>query len=190
VPLRSGDRLDVYVDVDPLLHFDIAVLDPTGSVVSESDYSTVAVVAMDGEYYIRAQTTDAYVTYGLRLSVTRGQPCAANPEGPNFTFDHSTPEVQGDLFGRTICPGEANWYVIAASRGQTVKAELDSTPTDGVINVALFDSDGQKQLAANTTTDAVQKVSTSTFSGAKVYVKVFGADPTVQNTYDLHLLVQ
>jgi hypothetical protein len=189
IPLRSGDRIDVFVVIDTLLKFDIAVLDPTGAVMIESDFSTWTVAPVDGDYFIRAQSADYYVRYGLRISVTRGTPCDPDENEPNNTYDAAKLVSQGDLFGQSICAGDLDWFLVAANRGQTVEVTLNTTPEDGEIDIALFDTAGLKKLAESANAVPTQVVSTNAFAGNGVYVKVFGNGP-IQNKYDLSVRVR
>ncbi len=189
VALEDGDRLSLIIDADPLLDFHVAILDGAGDVVAQGDLSAEAQVSVPGEYYVRLTSQDAYVRYGLRATVSRGIPCQADPGEPNEDFQHATILPQGDTYGRTICPGDLDFYAVAVAPGDTVEVQLTSSPLDGPLDLTLFDSTGTHEVASSATTDEVQSVTAPVLAGSRVYVEVAGDDPTVQNSYDLHLAV-
>ncbi len=190
IALARGDRLQVVVDVDPLLSFDIALLNATGDLVTTGDLALDATVSVAGDYYVRARSLDLYVRYGLRTTVSRGVPCDADPEEPNEDFQHAVALPVGDTFGRTICPGDVDYYGIAAAPGQQVEVQLTSAPLEGPLTMTIFDSSGVRQLGTSATAAEVQSVSVGILSGTKAYVRVQGDGAAVQNSYDLHLSVR
>jgi hypothetical protein len=129
------------------------------------------------------------VRYGLRISVTRGVPCDPDDYESNNEYGTANIVSQGDLYGLSICPGDADWFLVAATHGQTVEATLSATPEDGEIDIALFDRVGLKKLDESAEPLSMQTVSTNAFAGDGVYVKVYGAQGSVQNKYDLSVRV-
>lgn len=188
--LARGDRLQVVVDVDPLLNFDLAVLDATGNLVAQGELAVDATVSVPGDYYVRARSSDAYVRYGLRTTVSRGVPCDADPEEPDDDFQHAAVLPPGDTFGKTICPGDVDFYAVAVQVGQTLEVQMTSSPLDGDLDLYLYASNGTRELARSATSAEVESATTAILSGNRVYVKVVGATPAVQNRYDLHVTVK
>lgn len=189
VPLVRGDRLQVVVDVDTLLNFDVAILGPVGELLAQSDFAVSTVANVDGNYLVRASSRDAYVRYGLRLAVSRGVPCDEDDSEPNDDYVTATPLERGDLFQRTICPANEDWYQVAVQPGQTVEVELVSSPLDGDLDLYLYDAD-RSLLDSSVTAAENELVTSAAFTGNRVFVKVAGATASVQNRYDLHVRVR
>lgn len=190
VALGRGDRIQVVVDVDPLLDFEISILDATGAELDTGDLAADAVASVAGDHFVRARSQDAYVRYGLRATVARGVPCDADPEEPNEAFQAAAALPLGDSFGKTICPGDADWFAVSVAPGQQVEVSLGSAPLDGPLEIALFDSTGVKQLATSATSAELQTVRAIPLGGSRVYVRVKGVSPSVQNKYDLAVSVR
>lgn len=189
LPLEAGDMLQVVVNVDTLLSFDVAVLGPVGEVLAQSDFAVSAPANVAGDYFVRASSRDAYVRYGLRLTVSRGIPCTDDGDEPNDDYVHATPLLPGDWFGKQICPSNADWFMVAVLPGETVTVKMESTPLDGDLDLFLYDSDGTTPLDQSATVSETERVTSSTFTGNRVYVKVVGALPLVRNAYDLRVQV-
>jgi len=188
--LARGDRVQALVDVDPLLNFDISLLTGTGDVVAQGSYAVDGTVALAGDYYVRTSSRDAYVRYGLRITVSRGIPCDPDANEPNDDAMHATPTPPGDQFGTSLCPGDADWYQVAVTRGKRVVAQLDSAPADGQIDIVLLDGDGARVLDRNAASAETETVSSTAFTGTRVYLKVSGATDWVQSSYDLHVYLR
>lgn len=185
LPLARGDRLLVVAEVDVLVPFSLAILDPTGAAIATGNLSVDATVAVAGDHYVRATSTDAYVRYGLRLALSRGVPCDADDGEPNESWVQATPIGPGDHYGLSLCPGDEDWYTVSVPFGQRLEVDLLSTALSGDLDLELYDSDGRRLLAASATPDDVERVSAAGFSGSRAYVRVKGASRTVQNRYDL-----
>lgn len=188
--LARGDRLQVVIDVDPLLNFEVAILNETGDVVDSGDLAADAVVAVEGDYYVRTRSQDAYVRYALRATVSRGIPCDADPEEPNEDFQHAAALPRGDTYAKSLCPGDVDFYVVQAASGQLVEVGLTTTPLDGALELTLYDSTGTRELAKSATAAEVQTVRGTLLSGSRAYVKVKGASSGTQNRYDLAVTVR
>ena len=185
VALAAGDRIQVVVDVDPLLNFDVALLDAAGGPVAEGQLAVDATVYVGGTYYVRSRSLDAYVRYDLRATVSRGIPCALDPEEPNEQFQAAKALAEGDTRGRTICPGDVDFYAVAAAPGDKVSVMLTTSAVDGPLTLALLDGSGTKTLATSEQAADTQTVTATPTSGTRLYVRVQGAASDVQNGYDL-----
>ncbi len=189
IALENGDELSVIIDVDPLLSFHVDILDGAGDVVGSGDLAADIVASVAGDYYVELTSQDAYVAYGIHATVARSIPCPADPGEPNEDFQHATALPVGDSYGFTICPGDVDYYAVAVQPGDTVQVELSSTPDNGLLTLTMYDSTGTHEIAQSSTTDPVQTVQATVVTGNRVYVEVAGSDPTVQNSYDLHVAV-
>jgi hypothetical protein len=185
VALAAGDRLQVVVDVDPLLNFDVALLDAAGVPVAEGQLAVDATVYVGGTYFVRTRSIDPYVRYDLRATVSRGIPCALDPEEPNEQFQAAKALAEGDTRGRTVCPGDVDFYAVAAQPGDKVSVTLATSAVDGPLTLALFDASGTTLLADSEQAADAQTVTATPTSGSRVYVRVRGAAADVQNGYDL-----
>jgi hypothetical protein len=185
VALAAGDRLQVVVDVDLLLHFDIALVDETGVSVAEGQFAIDTTIYTGGTYYIRTRSRDPYVTYDLRAAVSRGVPCALDAEEPNEQFQAAKELVEGDTRGRTICPGDVDFYAVAVQPGDRVTVTLNTTALDGLLSLSLLDGSGTTVVSSSEEAVDVQSVSATVTSGSRLYLRVRGGAPTVQNGYDL-----
>jgi len=187
--LAAGDRLEVIVDVDPLLNFDVALIDATGSTVAEGALAIDATVYVGGTYFVRTRSQDAYVRYDLRATVSRGVPCTLDPEEPNEQFQAARALVEGETRGRTVCPGDVDFYAVAAQPGDKVSVTLTTSAVLGPLTLALVDGSGTNVLASSSDETDSQTVTAtvmpSTTSVSRLYVRVQGAAPDVQNGYDL-----
>lgn len=189
--LVNGDHVDIVVDtpIGALFPFNIQLLDASNAVIaSSSNFALDAVVSVSGTYYVRAQSTDAYVNYGLRISITRGTPCPPGPGSPSDTYLQADPLTAGDNFSISLCPGDKDWFQISVPHGQRLTVQLDTTVSFGALDLFLYDSDGTTLLDSNTDLVDMKSVTSNAFSGSspKAYVRV-SADPGTQNVYDLHL---
>lgn len=189
VSLENGDRAQVAVDVDTLLNFDVAILGPVGEVLSQSDFAVRATANVDGDYYVRTRTDDAYVRYGLRLTVSRGIPCVDDEYEPNDSFLSASPMDPGDYLGLQVCPGNADWYQVSVREGDKLDVRIEMTALQGDLDLFLYDSDGKTLLGSSATVLDVEQVQTAVFTGSRVYAKVVGAAATTRNAYDLKIRV-
>jgi Cys-rich repeat protein len=185
--LARGDRLQASVECDPLIPFEIALLGATGEVIAGGDLVADGTVSVAGDYFVRTRSRDAYVRYGLRLAVSRGVPCDEDPEEPNNTFVAATEAGAGELYQKTICPADEDWYVVAVTRDQRFEAELVSSPADGDLDLTLFDENRLVLARSPAAPAEAEEVSSATFTGTRLYLKVAGAGSGVQNGYDLRI---
>lgn len=190
VPLKRGDRLLAVVDVDPLLNADIALLGLAGEVLAEGEFALTATVSVDGTYVLRLSSRDAYVRYGLRLTVSRGVPCDDDEDEENDDVTAAKPLEPGEYDRRSVCPADEDWWTIAVKSGDTVEVEVVHTALDGDLDVVLYDGDGRRELARSATTADTEIVRSNQFTGSRVYARVFGATPAQQNRYDLVVRVR
>ncbi len=186
VSLQNGDDLDVVFDGDSLAHIELTIMDGTGAVLADSTSLVVnAIVSVDGTYYVRAQSTDAWVPYGLTVSITRGTPCPPGPGAPNDTYLQAKPETQNDLYGLSLCPGDQDWFVVQVAPGQTLAVTLTTMVTDGELDLYLYDTNPSTLLDSNTAAVGMKTVQSNSFTGPRAYVHVDGADSATQNVYNL-----
>lgn len=191
LPLEAGDRLQVVVNVDTLLNFQISIHGPNGELLDESDDFALTVHAnVTGDYFIRARSSDAYVRYGLRVTVSRGVPCVDDDYEPNDSIQAATPLEPGDYFGLRICPSNVDWYMVPVNSGETLTVEMESTPSAGDLDLYLYDSNGVTLLAQSATVAEIERVTSTDFTERRAYVKVVGALPSVRNAYDLRVRVE
>jgi Cys-rich repeat protein len=201
--LQNGDVLTVVVTPQyALVPFDVAILDVAGNVLAESnDYSVAVTAPSDGTFYIRTETSDSYVNYGLQVSVTQGTPCTPFPASNSWAT--ALPETPGNLEQicdsdagpcgpPTVCPGGHGWYVLAVAPGQTLSVTLQTTALNGPLDLYLYDSNGTTLLGSSPVsmdTMNTQTASATGFSGHSGYVEVVPDQPGTGNTYSLQLLV-
>lgn len=191
LPLAAGDRFAVSVDADPLLPVDLALLDTNGRELNRStERYAEASALLGGDHYIRISSPDHTVAYGLRVFVTHGTPCVSDSDEPNDDFVSATRIVAGDRDGRTICPGDRDWYTLDVPLGATLDVELLSTPGENPLEIHLYDSNGTSLLVSGDGGSAVEVVRWTGFSGSRAYVLVRGANGGVQNGYDLRVRFQ
>jgi hypothetical protein len=200
--LQNGDLLNIVVTPQyALVPFDVAILDDQGNVLADSnDYSVGFTAPADGTYYIRTETSDTYVNYGLQVSVTQGTPCIPYP--PSNTYATALPETPGNLDQiclsdagpcgpPTVCPAGQGWYVVAVQPGQTLKVTLQTTALNGPLDLYLYDSNGTTLLGSSPVTMDTQNTQTASatgFSGHSGYVEVVPDQPGTGNTYSLQFL--
>lgn len=190
VGLQRGDRLRVVVETDLLVTFEVDLLGPSGETLARGDLVVEAVASVEGPHYIRCRSRDPHVPYALRLIASRGVPCDADAEEPNDDWLHATPIEQGDLFHRSICPGDEDWYVLTVPWGRTVVAELTHTPSQGPLEILLYDGDGQRLLDSSAELEETQRVQSNALSREKAFIRVKGGSSSVQNRYDLHVRLE
>ncbi len=190
--LQSGDRLQVNAVVDPLIMFELDFLDGSGNLLANGDYLVDNQVGATGDYFVRAKSRDAFVRYGLRVSLSHGVPCTEDGFDPNndYTHAHAADGSQNAYTNLQICSAQPDWFVVKIGAGQHVAATLDHDPTKGLINLYLHNSDGSSVAAKDATTAATKTLTfPGTPSAGLVYVEVRGDSPGVQNTYDLTVKV-
>ena len=192
VKLQRGDHLDVFVDADPLLgdYLDTRILDSSGRIITQGSLAVDRTVATDGTYYLRLQSQDPYVEYGLRLSVSKGVPCDDDHFEPNDDVGKpSALHAAGDYDKLTLCPADVDFLLLDVPAGKGVKVELNSTPTEGALDMLMLSVDGKTELARTTTTEAVEtaELAASQIVAGKVLLKILSADSRSHGEYFLHV---
>jgi hypothetical protein len=187
--LGRGDRIQTVVEVDPLLNFSIELLDGAAALLAAGDYVVDRTVNADGDYYLRCRSEDPYVKYGLRIMVSKGVPCDDDDDEPNNDRVHATPLSAGQ-YPLALCAADADWYAVQVPRGQKLKVSLQHTPTEGDLDLYLYDSDGATLLDQSATAQEIEVVETATTTAGVAYVKVVGGTTSAQNTYDLFVTLE
>lgn len=187
IALARGDRLQASVERDPLLPFEIALVSATGEVLDQGEFVADGTVSVAGDYFVRTRSSDQFVRYSLLLNDSRGVPCDDDVEEPNDGFVDATASAAGELYQQTICPGDEDWYVVAVETTQRFEAELASNPADGDLDVTLYDGNLRELARSPASPAEAEEVSSSSFRTTRLYVKVAGAGPGVQNVYDLRI---
>jgi hypothetical protein len=193
IALVNGDHVDIVVDTPngPLMPFDLALFDDSKAMITETtNFALDAVISVPGTYVLRAQSTDTYVQYGLRVSITRGVPCPTGPGSPSATYLDARATTSAGETGVSLCPGDKDWFQISVPRSQRLTVELDTTVLAGALDLYLYDSDGMTLLDSNLDLVDTKTVTSNAFTGTapKAYIKV-SASPGTQNVYDLKLTV-
>ena len=187
--LQSGDRIDALVETDPLLNFELDFLDGTGAQLASGALELGAQAGAGGDYYLRAKSMDAVVSYGLRLSLSHGQPCVEDAFDPNNDYLHAHPVDASQYYNLKLCPGAEDWFVARVGHGQELTARLDDDPTMGLVDLYLYDSDGRTVIGQDVTTSGTKTLQAGAASSGLVYVRVAGDSKGVQNAYDLAVKV-
>lgn len=190
--LLRGDHLDVFVDADPLLQdvMDARILDDSGRVLVRGSLAIDRTVSRDGDYFVRLSSSDAFVQYGLRISLSRGTPCDDDRFEPNDEL--STAGVlpgEGEHDKLTLCPSDVDLFLVDVPEGQGITVELHSIPTEGDIDLTVLTADGATELGRSATSSAVETVSVDAgaVTGGKVLVKVSSQDTRTRNEYFLRI---
>ena len=183
--LRSGDRVQVVSDADPLGSFDLSLLSPVGTVLDEAPLALQATAGSDGPYYLVARSNDASASYGLRVTVKGGPACDHNPAGSFPQPSLAAPLGPGPHYDLSACPGEETWFAVrVAGGGLEAKAALDPA-LGGAIGLALFDSDGATVLAQDQSGGPAPAVSAPGASGGVFFLRVRGLTPVANARFDL-----
>ncbi len=190
--LSRGDLLDVFVDADPLLEPVVTtrLLDPTGRIVGVGNLALDRMASRDGTFYLRMESTDPYVDYGLRLSISKGTPCGDDRFEPNDTPASATAvRDQGELNQLTLCGADVDYFLVDVPTGQGVSVELHYVPTEGDADLQLLTANGATVLGTSATTDPVETVQLTAgqIVGGQVLVKVSSADWRAHDSYYLRI---
>ncbi|MGC4121799.1 MAG: hypothetical protein QM765_45920 [Myxococcales bacterium] len=192
VKLTRGDRFDVFVDADPLFQdvMDTRLLDGTGRVLGQGALALDRTVSLDGTYYLRMQTSDAFVDYGLRIAISRGTPCDDDAFEPNDTAASAASlHDQGDYDKLTVCGLDRDWFLLDVPAGKKLRVELNYVPTEGAADLFVFAKDGTTQLGADQVTNPVQTVvvEAAAIVDGQVLIEVASLDERASAEYWLHV---
>ncbi len=195
VKLTRGDRLDVFVDADPLLHdrFHSRIVDGQGRILAEGGLAVERTVSEDGTYFLRFESDDAFVVYGLRLAIARGTPCDDDRFEPNQTFAAAASlHAQGDYDKLTVCGRDQDWFRLDVPAEKGVRVELHYVPSEGAADLAVWTSDGVKLLAKNDATGPVESVvvPASEIADGQVLVQVASLDDRAHAEYFLRVVYE
>ena len=190
--LGAGDQVSLTVSPPNLAgtNFTTVLYDPTGTQALGSGSLQVDTSApAAGTYPFVVRSTDARDDYTLRILVSRGTPCEDDAYEPDDSFTAAAPLDAGTHVNLMKCPNNADWYLVAVPRGQSLTATLRSDPTQGPLELDVYDSDGTTLLAKTTTTAPAEQVTVTDSSAGRVFLQVVAAS-TTQNAYDLDLVLQ
>jgi Cys-rich repeat protein len=200
VDLNAGDALDVVVDTDVLVQdsMDIRIIDAKQQVYSEGQLATEATVSLQGTYYVRVTSTDAWVPYSLRLIITQEQVCPSDIYEPNNTIAQATivPPTTEQLPPQgilTVCPGQGDYYELSTpAAGQSAEFQVFFVAGQPELDLYVYDTDGMTLIGQSTSSSPPQSVivSPSQVTGSHFYCEVVAADPRAQNQYYLQVTYQ
>jgi hypothetical protein len=159
--MARGDRLDVFVDADPMLDglLETRLLDAQGRVLVYGSLALDRTVAANGTYYLELQSTDSWVLYGLRLSISKGVPCDDDRFEPNDYKSMATSlNSAGEVDGLTICGPDVDYYFVRPPAGQGARIELHQEPTEGDLDLLVLAPDGVTELGRSETLEPVESV--------------------------------
>ncbi|MGI5862810.1 MAG: PPC domain-containing protein, partial [Myxococcales bacterium] len=191
--LSRGDRVDVFVDANPLLEgaLDARMLDAAGRTLSTGRLALSCTVADEGTYYLRMQSTDLWVEYGLRLSVSRGAPCDFDRFEDNDDPSAATVLPQaGDYDGLTICGTDQDFFALTVPPGAGARIELQHVPSEGDLDLFALTADGAIELARSATVAAVEAIelpASEIPEDGRILVKVASEDSRARSTYLLRI---
>jgi hypothetical protein len=192
VKLSRGDRLDVFVDADPLFQYvvDTRLLDQTGRALAQGALALDHTVSADATYFLRLQASDPFVDYGLRLTISRGTPCDDDRFEPNDQAASATAlHDQGDYDKLTLCGLDQDWFLLDVPSGDGLLAELHYQPTEGAADLFVYSPDGLTLLGRNSSTATVEsvRVDPAAITSPQVLLQVASTDERAHAEYWLHL---
>lgn len=182
--LSGGDRVQVVTDTDPLGSFELSLFAPGGPLLAQAPTALLATAGSTGGYLLRARTNDAAALYSLRVQVRAGEACVHSPPEPHLQPAQALPLGDGRSWGFSVCPGEETWFLLRTPGGAQAEAALDPT-AGGALELALFDSDGQRLLARDALGGPAPQVAAAGSAGGQLFLRVRGLTPQAQNRYDL-----
>jgi hypothetical protein len=187
IDLLSGDTVQAVSSADPLVSFDLSLLDGAGGVLDEEKVAVESTVGSDGRYFIRARTNDASVLYSLRVDRAQGTSCAHSPLTPHPDAADALAIAAGNNFDFAVCPTEETWFLLRppAGDGVDVTGSLDPT-AGGALDFSLIDSDGITLLDEDQTGSAAPHVAGKP-AGEQFFLRVRGVLNTASNRYDVTL---
>jgi hypothetical protein len=189
IDLARGDRLQVIVNTDFLAadHFQIVLFDPSSSEVLQEDNLLIDhVVAADGSYLLRAQTSDQQAVFSLIITVSRGIPCDDDALEPNDSAVAARPVGAGLYPGLAICPRDEDWYVIERPLNQILQVRIEFPALQGDLDLDLLAGDGQTLVMRSATAGDAELVAVDDNPGTRFFVRVW-ADSQVGNQYELRV---
>ena len=191
--LSRGDRVDVFVDANPLLEgaLEARMLDATGRTLSTGRLALNCTVADAGTYYLRMQSTDLWVEYGLRLSISSGAPCDVDRFEENDEPATATEGLEaGDYDGLTVCGADQDFFALTVPPGEGARIELHHLPSEGDLDLFVLAADGAAELARSATVAAVEAVELAASAvpeDGRILVKVASEDSRARSLYFLRI---
>ncbi len=199
ISLERGSRLDLYVDSDPLLEglIQSALLDGTGRVLAVGTFllsRTVAPPAAESpaQFYLRLQSEDAFIPYGLRVRIGQGIPCDEDAYEPNDDPAQAT-LLTGDarLEGLTLCGMDRDHFRLSVTPGAALRiTKHQERPADGDGDLLLLSSDGARELASAVTADREEQLYLTPLQleGAQeVLLRIWASDRRAHASYWLEV---
>jgi hypothetical protein len=189
--LVRGDRIDLLVDADALFEStaEAQVVDASGRVLARGALALDFTASHDGRYDLRLQSTDAYVDYGLRLLIGKGTPCDDDRYEPDDDLSSAAQlHAAGDYDKLTLCGLDVDLFLVDVPQGKALKVELDSIPTEGAADLAVYTADGKTELARSPSVAPVQTVQVDAAKAqGRVAVKVAAQDAGAHAEYVLRV---
>jgi hypothetical protein len=189
--VSRGDRVGVFVDANPLLDgvVEAVFLDDALRVLARGTLALDHVFARDGTAYLRMQATDAYVPYGLRLSLSRGTPCELDRFEPDDTPAAAVAvRTEGDLDALTLCGADQDFYAVDVPAGRGLRVEIHYDPLEGDADLFLYAPGGTALLGSSQTPDPVDAVELPAAEAeGGVLARVASQDSRAHDTYLLRV---
>ena len=196
IELDEGDR----VDVD--LRFRHAVGDLNLYLTRSNGQSLALGASRDDDEHVSWTATEAgsygirvfgllgaSAPYALDIAVERAvQPCEDDDFEDDDTIATATPVVSGLLYDLQACPGDDDWFAVAAAAGDTLVVTVSHESAIGDLNVTVYRPDGVVVVEAQRVIDAERAIVTAQQAG--VYrMRVHGATSDVEVAYAFSALV-
>ncbi len=192
-PALRGDRVNVRIDSDLLAANGLSaqLRDGAGNVLASNPFLLDAVVGTDGTYYVLVRTSDERASYALDLMIAKGEPCDPDRFGVHDSLTRAAPLAPGSYTNLKACPGVPAYFVADVPSSRTIVAKLVHDPlAGGLLDLYVFDSDGLRMLAQDTSTLAEKNVRASGVAAGRAYFLVHSTDARVQNAYDLTIALE
>jgi len=185
VTLARGDRLDVFIEVDPLLETQLtaSLQDPTGRTLAAGALALGYVAALDGAHKLALKSQGASFEYALRPLLSTGTPCDFDRLEPNEDPGSASVIALGSHAALTLCPKERDFYEIAVPEGRGVKVEVEHRPTEVNLDLRAYDLSGTV-IGESATSASIETLELSAAQApGKVRVEVFARDGRTQGSY-------
>ena len=114
--------------------------------------------------------------------------CPADLFEPNDTAAVSLWVEPGQHDGNAVCVDDDDWFAADIAEGETLVARLDFDPADGNVDLVMYESDGESELARSASPDAgLERVTVTATTPMSVRWKVTLARDIVAD-YDMRVL--
>lgn len=195
VALAAGDQLQALLEADATLPIRVSLQDDAGRERASGGLLVTAGAAEAGTWVVAVTGDDPHLRYSLRLAVSRGVPCAADADEPNDLPAQATPIEAGASEARSLCPGEDDWFVLAAIAGRPVRVTLlggvdaGGAGAGAALQLSLWDGAGLTRLAEADGLDGAVTAEATLTVGTRLLVRVAGRDGASQARYALRVEV-